>query len=112
MQEHFDIFFICDNPHKAERAINSLDGFHVIKRIKHIAEGLPQSKSDEPRKVIPVVGLTSLNEEKGGNESYKFSVNSYLDNPVNFKSFGKAIITERGLYRMILDQKPIPNNKL
>ena len=62
-------------------------------------------------KVITDVALTSSKEEKDMIESYKLGVNSYIVKPVNFESFGKAI-SEPGLYWMILNQKPIPNNKL
>lgn len=107
MHEHFDIFFIEDNPVKSEPAIMCLKKLRLVNRIRHIDEGLQQIKSDETRKVIPVVVLPSSKEEKDVIESYKFGVNSYLDNPINFESFGKAI-TERSFDQMILNQNTNP----
>ena len=51
-----------------------VDGLEVLRRVK----------SDERTKVIPVVVLTSLREEKDIMESYKLGVNSYIVKPVDF----------------------------
>ena len=69
-------------------------------------EVLRQIKSDERAKVIPVVVLTSSQEEKDMVKSYKLGVNSYIVKPVDFESFFKAV-SELGLYWLLLN-KPLP----
>src|SRR5690606_5880198 len=58
-----------------------VDGMEVLRRIK----------SDERRKVIPVVVLTSSREDRDILESYKLGVNAYIVKPVDFDKFAKAI---------------------
>src|SRR5271157_1207723 len=72
-----------------------IDGLEVLRRIK----------SDDRTKVIPVVVLTSSNEERDLVESYKLGVNSYIVKPVDFESFIKAV-SSLGLYWMLLNKPP------
>ncbi len=69
-------------------------------------EVLHQLKSDERTKVIPIVVLTSSQEEKDVVESYKLGVNSYIVKPVDFENFVQAV-SELGLYWLLLN-KPLP----
>lgn len=73
-----------------------VDGLEVIKEIK----------SDEKLKSIPVVVLTSSNEESDIIESYKLGVNSYITKPVDFEKFMLAM-KELGFYWLLLNQPPL-----
>ena len=68
-------------------------------------EILQKIRSDERTKMIPVVVLTSSEEEKDRIESYKLGVNSYIVKPVEFDSFAK-VASEIGLYWVLLNKPP------
>jgi two-component system, response regulator len=72
-----------------------VDGIEVLRRLK----------SDQRRKVIPVVVLTSSKEERDIIESYKLGVNAYVVKPVDFDQFIKAV-AQLGLFWMIHNQPP------
>ncbi len=72
-----------------------VDGMEVLRRIK----------SDERRKVIPVVVLTSSREDRDILESYKLGVNAYIVKPVDFDKFAKAI-ADIGFFWLMLNQPP------
>ena len=58
-----------------------VDGHEVLRRIR-VAERT---------KLLPVVILTSSDEEEDILESYRDGANSYVRKPVKFEDFGKAI---------------------
>jgi CheY-like chemotaxis protein len=68
-------------------------------------EVLRQIKSDPRTCSIPVVIMTSSQEEKDIVMSYQLGVNSYIVKPVEFEAFAKAI-AELGLYWLIINQPP------
>ena len=70
-----------------------VDGLDVLRRIK----------SDSRTAVIPVVVLTSSNEQRDLVESYQLGVNSYIVKPVNFERYTEAV-RELGLYWMALNR--------
>ncbi|MBV9575972.1 MAG: response regulator [Gammaproteobacteria bacterium] len=72
-----------------------VDGIQILKRLK----------TNEQTKMIPVVILTSSQEEKDIVESYKLGVNSYVTKPVEFEKFIDAV-ARLGLYWLILNQPP------
>jgi CheY-like chemotaxis protein len=68
-------------------------------------EVLQQVKSDERLRMIPVVVLTSSQEEKDMMRSYKLGVNAYVVKPVDFHEFINAI-KELGVFWAIVNQPP------
>lgn len=72
-----------------------VDGIEVLRRLK----------SDEQKRVIPVVVLTSSKEDRDIVESYKLGVNAYIVKPVDFDQFVSAV-AQLGFFWMILNQPP------
>ena len=72
-----------------------VDGLEVLRKMK----------SDERTKVIPVVVLTSSQEEQDVVDSYKLGVNSYIVKPVDFDKFLQAV-EELGFYWVLLNEPP------
>lgn len=72
-----------------------VDGLEVLKQIR----------SDEKFKVLPVVVLTSSNEEKDMVASYKLGVNAYVVKPVNFHEFVNAV-KELGMFWAVINEPP------
>lgn len=72
-----------------------VDGLQVLEEIR----------KDRRTKSIPVVMLTSSQEEQDMVRSYELGVNSYIVKPVDSRKFCKAI-EELGLYWILLN-KPI-----
>lgn len=68
-------------------------------------EVLREIRNNDNTKTLPVVVLTSSNEEKDIIESYKLGVNSYIVKPVEFEGFMKAI-GDIGLYWLLLNKVP------
>jgi two-component system response regulator len=68
-------------------------------------EVLEQIKADERTRTIPVVVLTSSQEERDIVESYQLGVNSYIVKPVDFEQF-TDIVSRLGLYWMLLNKTP------
>jgi len=72
-----------------------VDGIEVLRRIK---------ANDETRSV-PVVVMTSSNEERDVVESYRLGVNSYIVKPVQFEAFLETV-AKIGLYWVITNRVP------
>jgi two-component system response regulator len=73
-----------------------LDGLEVLRRIK----------THERLRTIPVVVLTSSQEESDIVQSYHLGVNSYIVKPVDFEHFADAV-RQLGLYWLLLNQPPV-----
>lgn len=68
-------------------------------------EVLKEVRNHPKTKNIPVVMLTSSQEEKDIIRSYEYGVNSYIVKPVEFRKFIESI-AEVGFYWLILNEKP------
>jgi two-component system response regulator len=73
-----------------------VDGKEVLRRIK----------TDEIAKIIPVVIMTSSQEESDVFASYHLGANSYLVKPVDFAKFTN-MIAELGLYWLFINKSPV-----
>ena len=72
-----------------------IDGLEVLRRIR----------ADERIRLLPVVILTSSNEEEDRIKGYSLGANSYVRKPVDFDEFIKAV-GQLGLYWLMLNQPP------
>lgn len=68
-------------------------------------EVLHEIKADARTKRIPVVVLTSSEEDRDIVESYKLGVNSYVSKPVEFDEFIDAVST-MGFYWILINKPP------
>lgn len=76
-----------------------IDGLEVLKRIK----------ADDRTKFIPVVVLTSSDEQKDMLTSYGLGVNSYIRKPVDFNKFIE-VAANIGLYWLVMNEMPKLSN--
>ncbi len=68
-------------------------------------EVLHHLRADERTKYLPVVILTSSNEERDLINGYKLSANSYIQKPVDFTQFSEAV-GRLGIYWLLLNKSP------
>jgi two-component system, response regulator len=70
-----------------------LDGLELLRRLR-----------SEPRtQLLPVVVLTSSDEDRDVIEGYRLGANSYIRKPVDFNQFSEAV-RQLGLYWLVLNQ--------
>jgi two-component system response regulator len=72
-----------------------IDGIEVLRRLKANAATC----------AVPVVVMTSSNEERDVMESYRLGVNSYIVKPVQFEAF-HDIVSKIGLYWVLTNRVP------
>ena len=75
-----------------------IDGLEVLRRIRE----------SEATRMLPVVVLTSSDEERDVIRSYQLGVNSYIRKPVNFTDFAEAT-RQLGMYWLVLNECPPMN---
>ena len=73
-----------------------VDGIEVLRRIK----------SDAEMRVIPVVVMTSSNEQRDVIESYQLGVNGYVVKPIEFDAFAE-VVARIGMYWMLTNRAPV-----
>jgi CheY-like chemotaxis protein len=105
-------FIFCTGPHAGrsfdhppklillDLKMPKVDGMQVLRQIK----GDPRTKT------IPVVLMTSSREERDMANGYELGVNSYVQKPVDFGEFRKAVKL-LGLYWMVTNQRPVGNGR-
>ena len=72
-----------------------VDGLEVLRRLR----------ADERTRILPIVILTSSNEEKDVIDGYTLGANSYVRKPVDFNEFLEAA-RQLGLYWLVLNNLP------
>ncbi len=76
-----------------------VDGLEVLRRLR----------TDNRTRLLPVVILTSSNEEKDLLNGYSLGANSYVRKPVVFAQFAEAV-RQLGLYWLLLNE-PVPRGR-
>ena len=100
-------YLFCTGPHAGrdpdclptvvllDLKLPKIDGVEVLRRVR----------ADERTHLLPVVLLTSSNEEEDRLRGYSLGANSYVRKPVDFDAFVHAA-GQLGLYWVLLNQPP------
>ena len=72
-----------------------LSGLDVLRRLR----------ADARTRSLPIVVLTSSNEERDLIESYDLGANSYVRKPVDFEQFAEAV-RQLAVYWLVLNERP------
>ena len=72
-----------------------VDGLEVLRRLRE----------NERTRLLPVVVLTSSDEERDLVEGYRLGANSYIRKPVDFTEFMEAM-RQLGMYWLVLNEAP------
>lgn len=72
-----------------------VNGFEVLEKIK----------TDPITRSIPVVVMTSSNDDRDIDECYRAGANSYITKPVEFEKFAK-VVADLGFYWLLLNEPP------
>jgi len=73
-----------------------IDGLEVLKRLR----------ANSQTRLVPIVILSSSQEESDLVQSYAFGANSYIVKPVEWENFSEAI-SHMGLYWLVLNKRPL-----
>ena len=74
-----------------------LDGLDVLKELK----------ADPATKRIPIVVMTSSNQERDIAETYRLGVNGFVTKPVQFDEFS-TVVKEIGTFWLTINRAPTP----
>jgi two-component system response regulator len=72
-----------------------VDGIEVLRRMR----------ASDTLHALPVVIMTSSNEERDITESYELGANSYVVKPIDFAQFAKTVV-DVGLYWVVTNRVP------
>ncbi|HLX28088.1 MAG TPA: response regulator [Casimicrobiaceae bacterium] len=72
-----------------------IDGVEVLRKLR----------ATEASRTLPVVIMTSSNEERDVTQSYLLGANSYVVKPIDFSQFAKTVV-EVGLYWIVTNRVP------
>lgn len=100
-------YLFCEGPHAGrpfhtprlvllDMKLPRVDGLEVLQAIR----------ADPRTSMIPVVVLTSSNEQRDMLESYRLHVNSYIQKPVDFDTF-QQVVQQLGMYWLVVNQTPL-----
>jgi two-component system response regulator len=78
-----------------------IGGLEIVRRMRR----------GEATKLLPVVILTSSDEEEDRLKGYQFGANSYVRKPVEFNAFASAV-KQLGLYWLILNEPTPPTKRI
>ena len=100
--EALDLLFNADGPLRTlpqlvllDLKLPKVDGLEVLRQIR----------GHERTRMLPVVILTSSDEQRDIVESYRLGVNSYIRKPVDFAAFTEAT-RQLGVYWLVLNEGP------
>ncbi|MGH9534822.1 MAG: response regulator [Terriglobales bacterium] len=86
---------VCPQVVLLDLKLPKLSGLEVLKRMR----------ADPRTRVLPVVILTTSNEEQDRLQGYHLGANSYVRKPVDFEKFSEAV-RELGLYWLVRNVPP------
>ncbi len=86
-------------------AVSSVSAYLKLPKVDGLEVLPPRIRPDERTKLLPVVILTSSNEEQDRMNGYGLGANSYVRKPVDFNQFSEAT-RQLGLYWLVLNEPP------
>lgn len=100
-------FLFCTGPY-SDRDSNEMPKVTLLDLKLPKVDGLEvlrQLRADERTHTLPVVILTSSNEERDVSDGYQLGANSYVRKPVDFSEFLETA-RQLGLYWLVLNNAP------
>lgn len=100
-------YIFCENSHRNRKIDNQPKLVLLDLKLPRVSgiDVLERIKSDPRTKEIPVVVLTSSNQDRDIEYCYQLGVNSYIVKPVDFERFAIAV-RDLGMYWLLLNQAP------
>jgi len=72
-----------------------VNGLEVLRRVRE----------NEQTRRLPVVVMTSSNEDRDVNAAYELGVNSFINKPIEFEAFAE-VTAKLGLYWLVVNRPP------